>query len=92
MVIKVRYTPKGTPYIDTRKATSLEALELYKQMQPKNGTVIYRPHDARSRHRTAPTADPAGVAPNHPAANSTSSPAAAGPAAAEQADRPPGKE
>ena len=85
MVIRVRYTRNGTRYADYSKATPLEELELYKQMLPKNGSVIYRPHDVRGLHRTSAT---------NPATSSGSSPAsaaAAPAAAAERADPPLGK-
>lgn len=66
MPVKIRYTPKGTPYEDWSNATASEELELYRQLAPKEGFVNYT-RQPRSRH-TAPTADLAAGATNPAAA------------------------
>ena len=82
MVVKIRYTPKGTRYADTSKATPLEELELYRQLAPKNGFVSYSPHPKGPRRNTAAA---------NPAASSSSSPAAPEAAAASPEGQPSGK-
>ena len=78
MPVKIRYTKNGTPYADWSKATPLEELELYRQLAPKEGSVLYSPHPRSPRSRT------------NPAGSSGSSPAAPAPGAA-KADRPTDK-
>jgi hypothetical protein len=80
MPVKIRYTPKGTPYEDWSKATPLEELELYRQLAPKEGSVRYSPHPRGLRANTAEA---------NPAASSGSSPASA--AAASPEGQPQGK-
>jgi hypothetical protein len=75
MVIRIRYTKAGTRYADYSKATASEELELYRRMQPKEGSVVYRPQPRSLRSRAADQA-----------ASSASSPAAEG-----QAGQPSGK-
>ena len=83
MPVKIRYTKKGTPYEDWSKATPLEELELYRQLAPKNGSVMYSPHPKGPRRNTAAA---------NPAASSASSPAApAAAAAASPEAQPSGK-
>ena len=84
MPVKIRYTKNGTRYASDEDLTPLEELEAYKAMQPKEGSVIYRPHPRGLRASTAAA---------NPAASSGSSPtaAAAHPAAAGRAGPPQGK-
>jgi hypothetical protein len=80
MPVKIRYTPQGTRYASDEDLTPLEELEAYKAMQPKNGSVLYRPHPRGLRSSTAAA---------NPAASSGSPQAAA--AAASPEGRPQGK-
>ena len=73
MTVKIRYTKNGTRYADWSKATPLEELELYRQLAPKNGFVMYSPHPKGPRRNTAA----------NPAASSGSSPASAAAASPE---------
>ena len=81
MPVKIRYTKDGARYADYSKATASEELELYRQMAPKEGSVLYRPHPRGLRANTAGA---------NPAGSSGSSPAAAAPEAA-KANRPSDK-
>ena len=82
MVVKIRYTKNGSPYADWSKATPLEELELYRQLAPKNGSVMYSPHPKGPRRN---------IAAANPAASSSSSPAAPAAPGASSADPPSGK-
>ena len=83
MVVKIRYTPKGTRYADTSKATPLEELELYRQLAPKEGFVMYSPHPKGPRRNTAEA--------NREAAGSSGSSPASAAAAASPEGQPSGK-
>jgi hypothetical protein len=82
MPVKIRYTKNGSRYADWSKATPLEELELYRQLAPKEGSVLYSPHPKGPRRNTAEA---------NPAASSASSPAPAAPAAGGLAGPPTGK-
>ena len=82
MPVKIRYTPKGTRYASDEDLTSSEELEAYKAMQPKEGSVIYRPHPRGLRSNTAGA---------KPAGSSGSSPAGAAAAAASPEGQPSDK-